>query len=166
MTQSTQPSLLLVDTNVEAVFETANDLSAFGYRVLVANSSDQSIAIGRQVIIHLLMCSEPLDIADAPTLLRFLRRNKKLRQLRLVIKRPCQAVGVCLKVIHGEPIYCLGRTASIESIHRIAKQTLAMEAPRPHQYPLQANIPNLHFNQFDLSGQCVSGIVSQPGNDK
>ena len=145
MTQPSQPSLLLVDTNAQIIFNTSSDLVAFGYRVLVARSVDQAIAIGRQESFELLLCCEPLDIADGTTLLRFLRRNKRLRQLRLVIKQPCQEVGVCLKVIHGEPVYCLGRTASIEAMHCILNQTLAMESPE-RSHPIQST-PYLQFNQ-------------------
>ena len=94
MTQPNQPSLLLVDTNMEAVFTTANELSAFGYRVLVATSVDQAIAIGRHETFELLLCCEPLNVADSPTLWRFLRRSKRLRQLRLMIKQPCQALSL------------------------------------------------------------------------
>ena len=168
MTQTTQPSLLLVDTNAEAAFAMASDLSVFGYRVLVANSVDQAIVIGQRETFELLLCCEPLDVADAPALLRFLRRNRRLRQLRPVIKRPCQAVGVCLKVIHDEPVYCLGRTASVEVIHGIVKQTLAMEAPRPRPYPLQIKTPHLKFGQRDAQrnalGRGVPGVVSPLSN--
>ena len=146
MTQPSQPSILLVDTNAEVIFDTSSDLSAFGYRVLIARSVDQAIAIGRQETFELLLCREPLDIADGTTLLRFLRRNKRLRQLRLVIKRPCQAVGVCLKVIHGEPVYCLGGTASTESMHCILNQTLAMKPPE-RSHSIQTGMPYLQFNQ-------------------
>ena len=164
MTQTTQPSLLLVDTNAEAAFAMASDLSVFGYRVLVANSVDQAIVIGQRETFELLLCCEPLDVADAPALLRFLRRNRRLRQLRPVIKRPCQAVGVCLKVIHEEPVYCLGRTVSVEAIHGIVKQTLAMEAPRPRPYPLQIKTPHLKFGQRDGLGRGVPGVVSPLSN--
>ena len=151
MTQPSQPSLLLVDTNAEVIFDTSSDLSAFGYRVLVARSVDQAIAIGRQEAFELLLCREPLDIADGTTLLRFLRRNKRLRQLRLVIKQPCQTVGVCLKVIHGEPVYCLGGTASIESMHCILNQTLAMATAcngrirfKPFNHRLTCNLTSVN----------------------
>ena len=145
MTQPSQPALLLVDTNAEVIFDTSSDLTSIGYRVLAARSVDQAIAISRQETFGLLLCCEPLDIADGVTLLRFLRRNKRLRQLRLVIKQPCQAVGVCLKVIHDEPVYCLGKTASIESMRCILNQTLAMGPSRPSR-PIQTT-PYLQFNQ-------------------
>jgi len=146
MTQPSPPSLLLVDANAEAVFDTSNELSVFGYRVFVARSVDQAISIGRREMFDLLLCCEPLDIADGATLLRFLRRNKQLRKLRLVIKRSCQTAGVRLKVIDGEPVYCLGGTASIESIHCILNQTLTMEAPQ-RTHPIQTKTPYLRFNQ-------------------
>ena len=146
MTQPSQSSVLLVDTNAEIIFETSSKLAAFGYRVLVAQSVDQAIAIGRQEAFELLLCCEPLDTADGATLLRFLRRNKRLRQLRLVIKQPCQAAGVCLKVIHNEPVYCLGGTASIESMHCILNQTLAMTPPQ-RSHSIQTGPPYLQFNQ-------------------
>ena len=164
MTQPNQPSLLLVDTNMEAVFTTANELSAFGYRVMVATSVDQAIAIGRHETFELLLCCEPLNVADSPTLWRFLRRSKRLRQLRLMIKQPCQAVGVCLKVIYGEPVYCMGKTASIDAIHRVIKQTLAMEAPRPQQPCSHTKVPYLKFNQRNPSSRLTAGAKGQPSN--
>jgi len=156
MTQPNTPSLLLIDTNTEAIFTTANDLSVFGYRVLVATSVDQAIAISRHKTFELLLCCEPLDVADSPTLWRFLRRNKRLAKLKLVIKQPCQAVGVCLKVIYGEPVYCVGKTASADAIHRVIKQTLAMEAPRPPRPCTQTKIPYLKFNQRNPSNRLAS----------
>ena len=156
MTQPSQPSVLLVDTNAQVIFDTSSELAAFGYRVLVARSVDQAVAIGRQETFELLLCCEPLDIADGATLLRFLRRNKRLRQLRLVIKQRCQAVGVCLKVIHEEPVYCLGGTASIESMHCILNQTLAMEPPQ-RIHPIQASTAYLRFNHREPSRRgCLS----------
>lgn len=146
MTQPSPPSLLLVDANAEVVFDTSNELSVRGFRVFVARSVDQAILIGRRETFELLLCCEPLDVADGATLLRFLRRNKQLRQLRLVIKRPCQTAGVRLKVIHGEPVYSLGGTASIESMHCILNQTLAMEPPR-RTHRIQTKTPHLQFNQ-------------------
>ncbi len=163
MTQPNQPSLLLVNTNAEAIFETANELAVFGYRVLVANSVDQAITIGRHEAFDLLLCCEPLDVADSQTLWRFLRRNKRLRRLRLVIKQPCQAAGICLKVIYGEPVYCVGKPASIDAIHCIVKQTLAMEAPRPQQPCTQTKIPYLQFNQREPSKRLAVGIPSPTG---
>lgn len=160
MTQPNQPSLLLVDTNAEAIFKTANELAVFGYRVLVANSVDQAIAIGRHEAFDLLLCCESLDVADSQTLWRFLRRKKRLRELRLVIKQPCQAVGVRLKVIYGEPVYCLGKTASIDAIHCIVKQTLAMAAPRPQQPCMQTKLPFLQFNQRESSKRFVASVAS------
>ena len=163
MTQPNQPSLLLVDTNTQSVFQAANELSVFGYRVLVATSIDQAIAIGRHETFELLLCCEPLDSVDSPTLWRFLRRNKRLRQLRLIIKQPCQAVGVRLKVIYGEPVYCMGKTASIDAIYRVIKQTLAMEAPRP-QPCTHTKVPYLKFNQREPSKHFLSGPARQSGN--
>ena len=162
MTQPNQPSLLLVDANTEAVFTTANELSVFGYRVLVATSVDQAIAIGRHETFELLLCCEPLSTADSQTLWRFLRRNKRLRQLRLLIKQPCQAVGVRLKVIYGEPVYCMGKTASIDAIHHVIKQTLAMEAPRLQHSCPHNMVPYLKFNQRNLSSGLVAGATGQP----
>ena len=151
MTQPSSTSLLLVDTNAEVIFDTSSDLTEYGYRVLVARSVDQAIAIGRQETFELLLCCEPLDVADGATLLRFLRRNKRLRQLRLVVKQPCQAVGVCLKVIHNEPVYCLGGTASIESMHCILNQTLAMKTS-PQIHPVESRTPYLPFNHRQPTG--------------
>ena len=143
--QPSQPSLLLVDTNAEVIFNTSSDLVAHGYRVLIARNVDQAIAIGRKEAFELLLCCEPLDVADGATLLKFLRRNTRLRQLRLVIKQRCQAAGVCLKVIHDEPVYCLGKTASVESMHCILNQTLAMTPPgRTHS--TENRTPYLRFN--------------------
>ena len=155
MTQPSQPSLLLVDTDAEVIFKTSSDLVAAGFRVLVARSVDQAIAIGRRETFELLLCSEPLDVADGATLLRFLRRNKQLRQLRLVMKQRCQAVGVCLKVIHDEPVYCLGRTASIESIHCILNQTLAMQPPQ-RVHSIENKTPYLQFNHRDSSRRALT----------
>ena len=163
MTQPNQPSILLVDNNPEIIFKTANELSVLGYRVLVATSVDQAIAIGRHETLELLLCCEPLDMADSPTLWRFLRQNNRLRQLRLVIRQPCQAVGVRLKVIYGEPVYCMGKTASIDAIHRVIKQTLAMEAPRPQQPRTHTKIPYLKFNQRDSSKRSPTGTAGQLG---
>ena len=163
MTQPNQPTLLLVDTNAEAVFATANELSVFGYRVLIATSVDQAIAIGRHEAFELLLCCEPLDIADPQTLWRFLRRNKRLRQLRLVIKQPCQLVGVRLKVIYGEPVYCMGKTASIDAIHRVVKQTLAMEISRPQPPRSHANVPYLKFNQRERVKRPTLNFAGQLG---
>ena len=163
MTQPNQPSLLLVDANADAVITTANELSVICYRVLIDTSVDPAIAIGRRETFELLLCCEPLGVADSPTLWRFLRRNKRLRQLRLVIKQPCQPVGVRLKVIYGEPVYCMGKTASVDAIHRVVKQTLAMEAPRSQQPCTHTKIPYLKFNQRNPSIRLASGIAEQPG---
>ena len=147
MTQPSQPSLLLVDTNAQVIFDASSELAALGYRVLVAQSVDQAIAIGRQETFKLLLCCEPLDVADGTTLLRFLRRNKRLRQLRLVIKQPCQAVGVCLKVIHGEPVYCLGRNGidRINALHlepNTGDETACTHPHKPDQHALLAVQPS------------------------
>ena len=147
MTQPSPTSLLLVDTNAEVLFKTSNELAVRGYRVLVARNVDQAIAIGQRETFELLLCCEPLDVADGSTLLRFLRRNKRLRQLRLVLKRCCQTAGVRLKVIHGEPVYSLGATASIESMDCIFGQTLGMEHPsRTHSNGNQSKTKYMRFN--------------------
>lgn len=151
MTQPSTPSLLLVDNNAEALFKTAKELADLGCRVLVAGSVDQAIQISRRETFELLLCCEPLDFADASTLLRFFRRNKRLRQLRLVIKQPCQVADVCLKVINGEPIYCLGGTVSTESIRCILGQTMAMKPAEHTRHSRHTKIPYLHFNQRDPS---------------
>lgn len=152
--------IMLVDTRPAMLFDFAGELAEIGFRVMPATGVDQAMEIADREAFDLLLCAVPLDVSEPAMLLRFLRRSKRLRDLRLVVKDSCQSVGVRLTDIAGEPTYsvcdslpihvmsCVIKHAgSLPSVRpKFAKRTAAAIKMSPHFSPAQMSSPSAHVN--------------------
>jgi CheY-like chemotaxis protein len=118
--------VLLVDTRPESLFSIANELNELGLQVVAASGVDQAMTIAERTAFAIVVCCQPLDFGDAHLLLRFLRRAKRHRRLRLVITDTCQKVGVRLTNAGGEPIYSISDNLPAKVVDSIIRQTIAM----------------------------------------
>jgi hypothetical protein len=121
---------MLVDTRPAVLFAFAGELAETGCQVTPASGVDQAMEIGEREAFDLLLCSVPLDFSEPAMLLRFLRRSRRLRELRLVIKDSCQGVGVRLTDIAGEPTYSVCENLPIHVLGCVIKHARSLPSAR------------------------------------
>lgn len=143
MTHRSPTRIMLVDTRPESLFAFANELTGIGFGVTPASGVDQAMEIAEREVFDVLVCKTPLDLGEPALLLRFLRRSKRLRQVRLVVKDSCQCVGVRLSEIAGEPIYSICNSLPVEVVGCIIKHAQALPVVRPKFPSSPAPVP--HF---------------------
>lgn len=117
-------SLLLVDTDAEALFSMVSPLNAAGFRVLTANNVDQAIAIGIREPIDILVSQIRLDIGTAEVLGMRLRTIRRLSQMASLWLCPYQVAGVVLRTAGAMPEYSLRSPVDMDVLIELIGLTL------------------------------------------
>lgn len=153
-------SLLLVDTDAEALFSMVSPLTESGFRVLTANNVDQAIAIGIREPIDILVSKIRLDVGTAEVLAMRLRTIRRLSQMASLLLCPHQVAGVVLRTAGSMPEYSLRSPAKMEVLVELIRLTLDARRIPPIGSIREEKVkpvptPHAPFAQPVVSGQVL-----------
>jgi len=151
MTHESQPVILVLDTNPETLFTLANELGSCGYRVLAAQDVDEAIAIGESNAFEILLYRQRSADLQASQLLRYFRRFRHLRQLRLIAISSTQIPGVRLHHRDGESVYSIRSSVSVNAIAGVIRQAMCILPPSYARSGVGVSVPPTHFRSETLA---------------
>lgn len=118
-------SILVVDTDAEALFTLSQELVEAGFRVHTAINVEQAIAIGIREHIDLLISRFRLDVGTANVLAMRLRTIKRLSNMAVLNICGHQLAGVVLRTCGRFPEYSVRRPVNVNVLVKLANLTLA-----------------------------------------
>lgn len=162
-------SILVVDTDAEALFKLSQELVEAGFRVHTAINVEQAIAIGIRERIDLMISRFRLDVGTANVLAMRLRTIKRLSNMAVLNICGHQLAGVVLRTCGRFPEYSVRRPVDVSVLVKLANLTLAnrdfqrvqrnmeLRNGRPKDLPI---IPPPH-GAFTQSGLAATNRLKQ-----